>query len=119
MKEEKPVKQNAKSYIKEVKRRTLRRYSTEEKIRIVVEGLRGEESAANLCRKYNIHESLYYKWVKDFMEAGKKRLSGDIEREANSTEVNHIRKENESLKKALAELYLENNVLKKSLTGLE
>jgi transposase len=119
MPEEKTTNQSAKSYIKEIKRRTLRKYSTEEKIRIVMEGLRGEDSAATLCRKYNIHESLFYKWTKDFMEAGKKRLNGDIQREANSEEVGYLKKENDSLKKALADLYLENSMLKKSLTGTE
>ena len=119
MSEEKENKQNAKAYIKEIKRRTLRRYSTEEKIRIILEGLRGEESVASLCRKYAIHDSVYYKWSKDFMEAGKRRLGGDTSREANSDEVVSMKKENDSLKKALAELYLENNVLKKSLTGTE
>jgi transposase len=119
MSEEKETKQSAKSLIKEIKRRTLRRYSTEEKIRIVLEGLRGEESVSALSRKYAIHESVYYKWSKDFLEAGKRRLGGDTSREANSTEVGYLKKENDSLKKALAELYLENNVLKKSLTGTE
>ncbi len=119
MSESKGSKQSTQSYIKEIKRKTHRSYTSEEKIRIVLEGLRGEESVASICRKYGINDSLYYKWSKDFLEAGKKRLNGDLEREANTTEVGHLKKENDSLKKVLAELFLENNVLKKSLTGME
>jgi transposase len=107
------------SVIKDIKRRTLKRYSAEEKIRIVLEGLRGEDTIANISRKYGINDSVYYKWSKDFLEAGKKRLSGDTDREASSTEVHDLKKENENLKKALADLYLHNDLLKKSLTGLE
>jgi len=119
MEENENNKQSARSYVRQVKRRTLKRYSSEEKIRIILEGLRGEESVANLCRKYGINDSVYYKWSKDFMEAGKKRLSGDIEREANSDEVQDLKKENERLKSALGELFLENKTLKKSLNGTE
>lgn len=110
-------KQSATELINEVKRRTRRTFSSEEKIKIVLEGLRGEESIASICRKYSIYEATYFKWSKDFMEAGKKRLSGDTTREANSTEVQDLRQENDSLKKELAELYLANKVLKKSLNG--
>jgi transposase len=119
MTEENGNKQSAKAFIKEIKRKTYRRFSSEEKIKIIIEGLRGEESVAAICRKYNISDAIYYKWNKDFLEAGKKRLSGDIEREANSTEVQELKKENESLKKAVAELFVENSGLKKSLTGME
>ena len=119
MTEENGNKQSAKAFIKEIKRKTYRRFSSEEKIKIIIEGLRGEESVAAICRKYNISDAIYYKWNKDFLEAGKKRLSGDIEREANSTEVQELKKENESLKKAVAELFVENSWLKKSLTGME
>lgn len=112
-------KQSASSYVKEIKRRTRRAFSTEEKIKIVLEGIRGEDSIAAICRKYSIHENLYYKWSKDFIEAGKKRLSGDIVREANTTEVSEMKKENTMLKEALADLTLENRVLKKSLNGLD
>lgn len=105
--------------INDVKRQTRRRYSSEEKIKIVLEGMRGEESIAEICRKYNLHQNLYYKWNKDFMEAGKKRLSGDTVREANSSEVQELKNENDSLKKELAELYLANKVLKKNLNGYE
>jgi len=119
MEENESNKQSARSYVRQVKRRTLKRYSSEEKIRIILEGLRGEDTVANLSRKYGINDSVYYKWSKDFMEAGKKRLSGDIEREANSDEVQELKKENERLKSALGELFLENKTLKKSLNGTE
>ena len=107
------------SLIKDIKRRTNKTYSAEEKIRIVLEGLRGEDSIANISRKYGINDSVYYKWSKDFLEAGKKRLSGDTERNANESEVLHLKKENENLKKAVADLFLHNELLKKSLTGLD
>lgn len=114
-----PNKKTAQSLIKDIKRKTNRTYSSEEKIRIVIEGMRGEESISAICRKYGINDSLYYKWSKDFMEAGKKRLSGDTERNATTDEVQHLKKENDNLKKAIADLYLHNESLKKSLTGLD
>ena len=114
-----PIKKTAQSLIRDIKRKTNRTYSSEEKIRIVIEGMRGEESVTAICRKYGIIDSLYYKWTKDFMEAGKKRLSGDTERNANTDEVQHLKKENDNLKKAIADLYLHNESLKKSLTGLD
>jgi len=114
-----PIKKTAQSLIRDIKRKTNRTYSSEEKIRIVIEGMRGEESVTAICRKYGINDSLYYKWTKDFMEAGKKRLSGDTERNANTDEVQHLKKENDNLKKAIADLYLHNESLKKSLTGLD
>lgn len=103
--------------IKDIKRRTRRLFSSEEKIRIVLEGLRGEESIAAICRKYNIHQNLYFKWSKDFMEAGKKRLSGDTVREASTDEVKDLRDKNIALKQELADLFLENKILKKNLNG--
>ena len=112
-------KKSADSTIKEIKRQTRRVYSAEEKIRFVIEGLRGEDSIAAICRKYGINDNLYYNWSKDFLEAGKKRLSGDTDRNANTQEVSSLKKENDDLKKALADLYVRNEVLKKSLTGLE
>jgi transposase len=112
-------KKTAQSLIKDIKRKTNRTYSSEEKIRIIIEGMRGEETIASICRKYAINDSLYYKWTKYFMEAGKKRLNGDTERNANADEVNYLKKQNEDLKKAIADLYLHNESLKKSLTGLE
>lgn len=108
-----------KNLVKDIRRKTYKTYSSEEKIRIVIEGMRGEDSIANICRKYGINDSVYYKWSKDFLEAGKKRLSGDTERNANASEVQELKKENDNLKKALADLYLHNDLLKKSLIGLE
>ena len=112
-------KQSVSSLVKEIKRRTRRVFSSEEKIKIVLEGLRGEDSIKELCRKYGIHENNYYNWSKDFIEAGKKRLNGDTVREASSNEVSHLRQENDSLKREVADLYLQTKVLKKSLNGLE
>ena len=100
--------------VREIKRRTRRKFSTEEKIRIVLEGLRGEVSIAELCRTESIPPNLYYSWSKEFLEAGKKRLLGDTVREANSGEVKALRHENEQLKQALAEELLQNRYLKKS-----
>ena len=103
--------------IKDIKRKTRKQYSAEEKIRIVLDGLRGEDSIAELCRKEGISQGLYYKWSKDFMEAGKKRLAGDIVRQANSAEVKGLRSEARELKECVAELTLENRLLKKSMIG--
>jgi transposase len=103
--------------IRDIKRKTRRKYSAEEKIRIVVEGLRGETTIAELCRREGISESLYYSWSKEFMEAGKARLSGNTKRQAGSREVDALREENEQLKQLVAELALKNRVLKKSVLG--
>ena len=105
--------------IKDIKRKTRRLFSPEEKIAIVIEGLRGEESIAAICRREGIAAALYYRWSKDFMEAGKKRLRGDLERDATTGEVESMRKENSALKEVVAELTLRERMLKKSLTGLE
>ena len=105
--------------VREIKRKPRRIYNSEEKIRIILEGLRGEDSIAEICRREGIHPSQYYKWSKEFLEAGKKRLNGDMAREATSTEVKDLREENEALKQLVAELSLKNRMLKKSLTGLE
>jgi transposase len=110
-------KKNASSLISELKRKTRRNYSSEEKIRIVIEGMRGEMTIAELCRKEGLSQGLYYKWSKDFMEAGKKRLSGDTMREANTSEVKELKDENRSLKELVAELSLDNRDLKKNLNG--
>ena len=107
------------SVVREIKRKTRRKFNPEEKIRIILEGLKGEEIIAAICRREGIAPSLYYKWSKSFLEAGKKRLKGDTMREANSDEVSELRKENEQLKQLVAELSLKNRVLKKSLNGLE
>ena len=107
----------AEKAIRDIRRKTRRRHSTEEKIRIVIEGLRGEESIAALCRREGIAESLYYSWSKEFLEAGKKRLAGDTTRQATSNEVKTLRAEAHDLKEALAEQMLENRLLKKSMIG--
>jgi transposase len=111
--------QNPESVVKEIKRNTRRKFNSEEKIRIILEGLRGEDSIANICRKEGIAPSIYYKWSKAFLEAGKRQLNGDTIREASSSEVSDLRNENEQLKQLVAELSLKNRVLKKSLSGLE
>jgi transposase len=105
--------------VQDIRRTTRRRFSVEEKIRIVLEGLRGEESIATLCRKEGLAPNLYYRWSKEFLEAGKKRLVGDTAREATSTEVVDLRKENARLKQVVAEIVLENRLLKKSLTAAD
>jgi transposase len=105
--------------VREIKRKTRRVFNAEEKIRIVLEGLRGEEGISALCRREGIHTSQYYKWSKEFLEAGKKRLAGDEVREATAPEVAGLRQENESFKQLVAELCLKNRMLKKSLVGLE
>jgi transposase len=111
-------KEAAEKLVKNIRRRTSRKYSAEEKIRIVLAGLRGEESIAALCRREGIAESLYYKWSKEFLEAGKRRLSGDTERQATPPEVKELRSEALALKECVADLTLENRLLKKSMTGL-
>ena len=112
-----PKKKSASSLISELKRKTRRTYSSEEKIRIIIDGMRGETSVAELCRREGIAQTLYYKWSKDFMEAGKRRLNGDTMREANTSEVKELKDENRSLKELVAELSLDNRDLKKNLNG--
>ena len=103
--------------VKDIRRATRKRHATEEKIRIVLEGLRGEYSIAELCRREGIAQSLYYSWSKEFLEAGKKRLAGDTARQATSPEVKDLRREASDLKEVVAELTLENRLLKKSMIG--
>ena len=112
-------KETPESVVRQIRRKTRKQYTAEEKIRIVLEGLRGEDSIAAICRREGINPNLYYRWSKDFLEAGKKRLTGDMVREANSEEVTELKKENDQLKQLVAELSLKNRVLKKSLIGLE
>lgn len=107
----------AEQIVREIRRETRRQYSAEEKIRIVLEGLRGEDSISELCRREGIASSQYYSWSKEFLEAGKKRLAGDTARQANSDEVLRLRREGRELKEALAEALLENRLLKKSMSG--
>ena len=101
--------------VTDIRRATRNQYSAEEKIRIVLDGLRGEESIAELCRHEGIAQSLYYSWSKEFLEAGKKRLAGDTARSASTGEVRDLRREAQQLKEALAEQMLENRLLKKSM----
>ena len=105
----------AEQVIKDIRRTTRKQYGAEEKIRIVLEGLRGEESIAALCRREGIAESLYYNWSKEFLEAGKKRLAGDTARAATTDEVKVLRRETRDLKEVVAEQALELRLLKKSM----
>ena len=101
--------------VKQIRKATRRRFSPDEKIRIVLEGLRGEIPVSELCRKEGIQSSIYYKWSKAFLDAGKNGLSRDTQRDATTTEVRRLKEENEALKKAVAETVLDNQRLKKSL----
>jgi transposase len=112
-------KKTTENFIKEIRRKTRRTFSSEQKINIVMEALRAETSVAELCRKYSIQESQFYKWNKEFLEAGKKQLSGDTTREATSDEVTELRKENLKLKETVADLVLRYDIVKKSLGLLE
>ena len=96
-------KPSAEAAVRDTRRKTRRKFSAEEKIRIVLEGLRGEQSVSELCRREGIAATLYYRWSKDFLEAGKKRLAGDVVREATSTEVKDLRAENSQLEEVVAE----------------
>jgi transposase len=112
-------KQTTENFIKEIRRKTKRQFTSEQKITIVMEALRAEISVADICRKYSIHLSQFYKWNKEFMEAGKKRLAGDTTRDATKEEVNELRNENARLKEMVADLMLRYDIVKKSLNGLE
>ena len=112
-------KPSVESTVKNIRRKTRRKYSAEEKIRIVLEGMRGEYPVAELCRREGINQNLYYKWSKEFLEAGKERLTGNTKRQAGSTEVKSLRNENGQLKQLVADLALRNKILKKSLTGTD
>jgi transposase len=109
--------EEAEQVVREIRRAVRRQFSAEEKVRIVIAGLRGEDSIAELCRKEGINQNLYYRWSKEFLEAGKKRLAGDTVREATSDEVKGLRTEAQQLKELLAEVLLENRLLKKSVIG--
>jgi transposase len=113
-----PDKAPAEQVLKNIRRQTRRQYSAEEKIRIVLEGLRGEESISELCRREGIAASMYYGWSKEFLEAGKRRLAGDTARAATSDEVKDLRREATALKEVVADLTLENRLLKKSMSGM-
>jgi len=111
-------KASAESTVRTIRRQTRKKYSAEDKIRIVIEGLRGESTIAELCRKEGISQSVYYSWSKEFLEAGKSRLAGDTKRNADVNEVKDMRYEVDQLKLLVAELSLDNRKLKKSLHGL-
>lgn len=111
--------QSAEGFIQSVKRKTKRKYTAEDKIRIVLEGMKREVSVAELCRREGIHAHVYYTWVKNFMEAGKARLKGDTTRAADEAEVQELKRQNERLKYLLAENLLEADLVKKSLLGEE
>lgn len=106
---------SARELIRKVRQATRRQYPAEEKIRIVLEGIRGDDAVSTICRREGISANIYYKWLKDFMEAGKTRLKGDEKRDATRVEVDELRRENDRLKQLVAEVSLENMVLKKSL----
>lgn len=106
--------ETARALIRKTKRATRRRFPVEEKVRIVMEGVRGELPVAELCRREGIPPTIYYKWLKDFLEAGKARMRGDSLREATSEEVKALRQENERLKQLVADLSVANMLLKKS-----
>jgi transposase len=110
-----PEKAPAEQVVKDIRRATRRQFSAEEKIRIVLEGVRGEESIAELCRREGIASSMYYGWSKEFLDAGKRRLAGDTARAATSDEVKELRREAQALKEAVADLTLENRLLKKCM----
>ncbi len=112
-----PAKEPAEQIVSDIRRATRRSFSAEEKIRIVLQGLRGEDSIAELCRREGISQNLYYRWSKEFLEAGKRRLAGDTAREATSDEVRTLRREAGALKEVVADLTLENRLLKKSMSG--
>jgi transposase len=109
------AKKPAEQVVKDIRRVTRRHFSAEDKIRIVLDGLRGEDSIAELCRKEGIAQSLYYTWSKEFLEAGKRRLAGDTARAATTGEVQDLRRETSALKECVADLTLENRLLKKSM----
>src|SRR3954454_4197580 len=111
------TKVSAEATIQDIKCKTRKQYSAEEKIRIVLDGLRGEVSIAELCRREGIAESLYYSWSKEFLEAGKRRLAGDTARAATSSEVKDLKRQAQELKEVVAEQALELRLLKKSMTG--
>jgi transposase len=112
-----PPETSSERLVRDIRRATRKQYSAEEKIRIVLDGLRGEVSIAELCRREGIAESLYYSWSKEFLEAGKRRLAGDTARSATTNEVKDLKRQAQELKEVVAEQALELRLLKKSMTG--
>jgi transposase len=117
--ETKSQKPSPENFVKDIRNKTRRIFTSEQKILIVMEAIRGESPVAEICRKYGIHQTLFYRWNKQFLEAGKKRLAGDTTREATTDEVAELRKENQRLKEMVADLMLRYDIVKKSLTILE
>jgi transposase len=118
--ETKPQKKSStESFVKDIRNRTRRIFTSEQKILIVMEAIRGENPVPEICRKYGIHQAQFYRWNKEFLEAGKKRLAGDTTREATSDEVVQLRKENQRLKEMVADIALRYDIVKKSLNILE
>jgi transposase len=117
--ETKSQKQSTENFVKGIRNKTRRIFTSEQKILIVMEAIRGESAVAEICRKYGIHQAQFYRWNKEFLEAGKKRLAGDTTREATSDEVVQLRKENQRLKEMVADLVLRYDIVKKSLNILE
>ena len=117
--ETKSKKSTTENFVKDIRRKTRRLFTSEQKILIVMEAIRGEIPVAELCRKYGIHQAQFYRWNKEFLEAGKKRLTGDTTREATSSEVDDLRKENLKLKELLADMMLRHDIVKKSLDMFE
>ena len=114
-----PKKKSAESFVKDIRNNTRRIFTAEQKILIVMEALRAEISIAELCRKHSINQSQFYKWNKEFLEAGKKRLSGDVTRESTSDEVIELKRENARLKEMVADLVLRYDIVKKSLDMID
>jgi len=112
-------KQSTENFVKDIRRKSRRLFTSEQKILMVMEAIRGEQSVAEICRQHGIHQTQFYKWNKEFHEAGKKRLSGDTTREATSDEVTDLRTENQKLKEMVADLMLRYDIVKKRLTILE
>jgi transposase len=117
--ETKSQKQSTENFVKDIRNKTRRIFTSEQKILIVMEAIRGESPVPEICRKYGIHQAQFYRWNKEFLEAGKKRLAGDTTREATSDEVVQLRKENQRLKEMVADLVLRYDIVKKSLNILE
>jgi transposase len=117
--ETKPQKTSAENYEREIPHKTGRLFTSEQKILIVMEAIRGENRVAEICRKYGIHQTQFYKWNNQFLEAGKKLLEGDTIRETTIDEVTELRKENQRLKEMVADLMLRYDNVKKGLSILE
>jgi transposase len=112
--ETKPQKSTTENFVKDIRRKTRRLFTSDQKILIVMEAIRGETPVPELCSKYGIHQAQFYRWNKEFLEAGRKRLAGDTTREATSSEVDDLRKENQKLKELLADIMFRHDIVKKA-----